>query len=113
MCAERAGLKVGDKILEFAGAPVPVDRDASKQIAKQTGSRFSAQDIKRDDQAGPWRTRAIARHAQQKSRTAARKDREKVADTAPIEVKERTPNGVLSSYPRLAVASAGARSIAA
>jgi beta-barrel assembly-enhancing protease len=58
--AERAGLMVGDQILEFAGGTIAPTSDAPKQISKLIGSRFSAQDVKKNDPT-PWTASYVIR----------------------------------------------------
>jgi beta-barrel assembly-enhancing protease len=54
--AERAGMKVGDRILAYDGEAIPANEDAGKQIIKNTGSKFSAQPTKQDGPTLPWNT---------------------------------------------------------
>jgi beta-barrel assembly-enhancing protease len=52
--AERAGMQVGDRILEFAGGVIEPKDNATKKISELVGDSFSAQLTKGTTSVGPW-----------------------------------------------------------
>lgn len=52
--AERAGLQLGDRLVEFAGGAVEPQANASKKISERVGDSFTAQLTKGTASAGPW-----------------------------------------------------------